>query len=334
MSNINPAQSFNSEALFDVPSLRELLKRRIEPQRAILMPWLREQSLAMVYAKRGVGKTWFALSVAMAAAAGEAFGPWEAPELSKVLYLDGEMPLIAMQERARAFNRTGLWLAARDNLRLFMRDTQSQSMPDIATPAGQAALQPYTALADLIVVDNLSTLARSGVENEREAWVPIADWLLSLRSKRKAVLLVHHAGKGGDQRGSSAREDILDVSLKLENADDHTAEDGACFNVHFEKARGLFGADVQPHRLKLQSGTDGGLLWASESVAPLKRDRIVALLKEGWSQREVARELETASSYVNRISQELNAERGRSPFPPKEGEQGTPTPVHCSQKPR
>lgn len=34
-------------------------------------------------------------------------------------------------------------------------------------------------------------------------------WLREIRHRGITVLIVHHAGKGGDQRGASRREDIL-----------------------------------------------------------------------------------------------------------------------------
>ena len=43
-----------------------------------------------------------------------------------------------------------------------------------------------------------------GLDNNTSA--PIQNWLLSLRSLNRSVLLIHHAGKGGQQRGTSRRE--------------------------------------------------------------------------------------------------------------------------------
>ena len=40
-------------------------------------------------------------------------------------------------------------------------------------------------------------------------------WLLSLRRRGKGALLIHHAGKGGQQRGTSRREDVLDTVIAL-----------------------------------------------------------------------------------------------------------------------
>jgi putative DNA primase/helicase len=52
-------------------------------------------------------------------------------------------------------------------------------------------------------------------ENDSDAWSPIQQWLLQLRRRGLAVLIVHHAGKTGGQRGTSRREDVLDSSFCL-----------------------------------------------------------------------------------------------------------------------
>ena len=53
----------------------------------------------MIYAPRGLGKTWFALGLAYAVASGSRFIKWDAPGPQGVLFIDGEMPLSLMQER-------------------------------------------------------------------------------------------------------------------------------------------------------------------------------------------------------------------------------------------
>jgi putative DNA primase/helicase len=91
---------------------------------------------------------------------------------------------------------------------------------NLNTPEGQACLAESVKDFDLIIVDNLATLCRGHKENEAESWGQMQEWLLALRRMGKAVLLVHHAGKTGDQRGSSAKEDVLDCVIKLSHAAD------------------------------------------------------------------------------------------------------------------
>jgi putative DNA primase/helicase len=89
-------------------------------------------------------------------------------------------------------------------------------------------------------------LCRGGKENESESWAPIQEWILSLRRRGISVLFVHHAGKGGAQRGTSKREDVLDTVIVLRHPDNYSPSDGARFEVHLDKARGVYGEQAQP----------------------------------------------------------------------------------------
>ena len=59
------------------------------------------------------------------------------------------------------------------------------------------------------------------VQNDAESWVPIAEWALELRRQGKAVLFVAHAGKSKQQRGTSKKEDVMDVVIKLDHSQDY-----------------------------------------------------------------------------------------------------------------
>ena len=108
----------------------------------------------------------------------------------------------------------------------------------------------------MIVMDNLSTLIRTGKENEGEGWLPVQEWVLRLRRRGISVLFIHHAGKAGQQRGTSRREDVLDTIIVLKKPADYTSGDGAYFEIHFEKARGLYGDEVKPFEARLESHED------------------------------------------------------------------------------
>jgi hypothetical protein len=94
-------------------------------------------------------------------------------------------------------------------------------------------------------------------------------WLLSLRHKGYAILLVHHASKSGDQRGASRLEDLLDTTIKLSPAAD-PSEAGASLDLEFTKTRGVI---PQPAYLTLHlvEGEDGFLEWdfgQAQKLAP------------------------------------------------------------------
>ena len=70
-----------------------------------------------------------------------------------------------------------------------------------------------------------------------------------------------HAGKSGDQRGSSAREDILDTVIKLSRPHDYRPEDGARFKVELTKARHFAGGQAADCLAALREDEDGRLFW-------------------------------------------------------------------------
>src|ERR1700704_5475076 len=78
------------------------------------------------------------------------------------------------------------------------------------------------------------------------SWLPVQSWALRHRRLGRAVAMLHHAGKGGGQRGTSRREDVLDTVVSLRRPSDYSPDQGARFEVHFEKARGFHGQAAQP----------------------------------------------------------------------------------------
>jgi len=193
--------------------LGEFLTVKIPVREMVLAPVLPTQGLAMLYSKRGVGKTYLALGIVLAVARGGTFLRWKAPQPRRVLFVDGELPATTLQQRIRSI-QAGVpgsepEMPSFDYLRIITPDMQDFAMPDLATPEGQMLIERELGEADLLVLDNLSALCRSGKENEGESWLPVQEWLLRLRQQRRSVLLVHHAGKSGAQRGTSRREVLM-----------------------------------------------------------------------------------------------------------------------------
>lgn len=307
-------------------NIEELITRDYPPREMILAPVLAVQSLSMIFAMRGVGKTFFALSCAYAVASGGGvFGRWFAPRPARVLYIDGEMPAVTLQERLKSIAISAdSDITDPDMLRILTPDEQDGPMPNLGTREGQEAVEPFLDDVALVVVDNLATLARTGKENDSDSWVPVQEWLLALRRRGISVLLVHHAGKNGSQRGTGAKEDILDTVIELKRPSDYRAEQGARFEVHFTKARGLYGEDTEPFEAMLSIDEQGQCSWTTRKVADLVEQRVLELLEAGCSEREIAEELKddhVGRTRIRRIRQFFEAQ-GKS-FPRSRGGAGT-----------
>ena len=299
-----PPAEIGSQAIVAVrtATLGEFLVKPFPARERILTPWLLTQSLSMIHAYRGVGKTHVAIGVAYAVATGGKFLAWEAERPRRVLYLDGEMPAPALQERFRVlfdaderdFDSAFLTIASPD-----LQD--DCPMPDLATTVGQEAVERVVGDSELIVVDNVSTLVRNTQrENDAESWRDVGEWALRMRQKGRSVLFVHHSGKNGQQRGSSKKEDTLDTVILLKHPPDYSPEQGARFEIHYEKFRNGTGEDAKPLEVALVTGPDGKSAWSCQAVSDSTFDRVVGLYNEGLEQVDIATELELNKSTVSR----------------------------------
>ena len=266
----------------------EFLAAKFPPRDLLLAPWLESASLAMVYARPGVGKTHFALHLAYALATGGQFLKWQAKEPVPVLYVDGEMAAGMMQERVRSLGPA----PPGDMLRLVSRDAQRfNDMPNLGDPEGQRVIASHIGEARVIILDNLSALIHGAKENEAEGWEPVAQWAMRQRSQGRTLVFIHHAGKNGGQRGTSKREDMMDVIIRLQWPLGCNGEDGVRFEVHFDKARSVFGEAVKPFQAWIEDTGEGAARWKLSEAGNDGFGQLLAWQAEGVSQAEMARRL-------------------------------------------
>ncbi len=304
----------------------DLIAADLKDPEPIISPLIFEADLMMIYGWRGVGKTWFSLGLAYAIASGGMFLTWTCTRPRRVLVLDGEM------RAARLKKRLSLIIAGTDAeaekgfLRILTRDMVSDTVewPDLGRPDGRDALGALIEAEqpDVIIVDNLSAWLRSGKgENDEESWRDCASWLLQQRSKGRAVVLIHHAGKGGQQRGTSRREDILDTVICLKKPDDYDPADGMRCEFVFEKARNLDGAEIET--LAVDFSTKGGkAVFTSSAVKSDVLSQIHTLIAAGASRSEIQKETGLSRFQLVRL-QDRAKQQGR-PFalPDSRGKQG------------
>lgn len=279
---------------------RELLRMDIPPRRMLLAPYLPTAGSAMVFAPRGIGKTWVSLSIAYAVASGGEVLRGRAPEPARVLFVDGEMPLVTLQERLVAVALgIGKEPPADDFLRFLPADHFRDGLPDLASAKGRELVEELAQDVDLVVLDNLSSLARYP-ENEADGWQPLQDLVLSLRRQGKTTLLIHHAGKNGEQRGSSRREDLLDTSIALRRPDEYEATEGARFHWHFTKNRGFHGDDAAPFEATLHLDATQGARWEIMPLAASKRTLAEEMFARNASAKDIAAAVGVAVATVYR----------------------------------
>ncbi len=315
--------------------LSEFLALNIPPREMLLAPILPEKGLAMLYAARGVGKTRVALGIAFAVATGGKFLKWTSLKPRRVLCIDGELPGSELQSRLHEIV-TGEQQRHRERIphrgedagedvdgqdlgskpapgmfNVLSADVVPDGIGNLADPKVQNALDPWLDGIELLILDNLSSLTAVIRDNDAESWTPIQEWLLRLRRRGISVLIVHHAGKDGAQRGTSRREDVLDTSMSLRQPGDYVQADGARFEIHFEKHRGFHGNDACPFEARMEI-RNCGCLWTMRAIEDVNLARVAALADDNMSVRDIADETGIPKSTVHRLKKRA-AENKRQP---------------------
>lgn len=263
---------------------------------------------------RGVGKTFASLGIAVSVASGTGLLGWEAGRARGVLLVDGEMDPAELQTRLRAI-LAGLPESARKlagrNLSILTHADYKRGIPNLADPLlnGRLRVEEAAEEAELLILDNLSTLTACTDENASAEWQSMQDWLVGLRRKGKAVLLIHHGGKPdwetgrSRQRGTSKREDVLNTSIMLHRPPGMSRDK---FLWEWTKTRGWVPeADEFTVRIAWD-GHGGCTLEEVEAGAGAEQDEAARDLAEmlrgqGYTLREIEQRSKISKSVLSRM---------------------------------
>ena len=206
----------------------------LKPRVSLLGDWLCEGDYGIIFGPRGVAKTWFSLMIGNAVATGGKIGEWEADEAKKVLFVDGEMPADMIRDRLLGFGGT-------PNLTLLNHEIlfdRTQAVINVTNTQQQDAFLQLCIERQfkLMILDNLSVCAFGIKENDSFEWEQLHKWLLQFRRHGIAVILLHHAGKTGQIRGTTKREDAAAWVISLTDAKERSADRrGSRFISYFAK---------------------------------------------------------------------------------------------------
>jgi len=282
----------------------ELAKLEFPPVLRMLGPWLTQPSLGMVYGWRGSGKTWFSLAVAYAVAAGGKFLKWCANAPSRVVYVDGEMGRRSLQARQKKILFGADKEIEGETLFYSTFEDFRGVIPNLAEPRNWGIYDDMMRDSHLMILDNIGcTIRPVGKQSEVEAWAMVQQWAIQNRSQGKSILFVHHAGKSGQQLGTSTREQPLDYVIGLKRPPLHEAQDGCTFELYFEKNRDFWGEDAAPLAVQLKPVGEG-LGWSFSALKDSRRLDVLRLYDQGFRVNEIAEQLGCNSGLVRVIINE------------------------------
>jgi len=267
-----------SEQMTNASPLRSLTPAELltaaAPRPDILAPLLAPESTALVWGPPGVGKSFFALALAWAAASGGSFLGWTSPRPHRVMHVDGGLSAARLGERVALFG------SLPPGLRLCPLELASDP-PDLSTEDGLLALmEAWDEDPELVVLD-APVLRGNGERDSLQRFVRFH------RRQRRAVLLVHHANKQGTLSGPMGRALDADLVIALRRAPGASsagAGAGARFTIHVEKAQRRPAA-LAPLLVELETDPAGRACWRWRPAEESAADRVARLLHQGLGAR-------------------------------------------------
>jgi hypothetical protein len=173
-----------------------------------------------LFAGAKTGKSWLTLNVTAALATGKPILGQPAQPPVHVLYLDYEMIESDLYERLEQFGYT------EDDDLSHLHYALIPNLPPLNTTEGASAIMKLAELtkAEVVVIDTTGR-AIDGEENSADSYREFARTTgLSLKRANIACIRTDHAGKDGGkkqgQRGSSAKNDDVDIVYRLDKSDD------------------------------------------------------------------------------------------------------------------
>jgi hypothetical protein len=271
----------------------ELLAAEAAPRHDVLAPVLTSDSIALVYGPPGIGKSFFALAVAWAAASGGSFLGWTSPRPHRVVHVDGGLSAATLRERVALFGPTP------DGLRICPLDLASGPLPDLSAEDGLLRLMDaWDEEPDLLVLDAPSS------RGDGERWDSLQRFVRYQRRQHRAVLLVHHANKEGALSGSIRRALDADLLIALRPPPDDGAPVGnARFVVHVEKTQRRAAA-MAPMLAELETDRSGRARWCWGPADAARAARVARLLAQGLGAHEAAASLGISRSALYRLRAE------------------------------
>ncbi len=286
--------------------LTEFRQQEIMPREIILDPILATHSETIVYAEPGVGKTLFITDLAFAIACGGHAIKWPVPKSRNVLIVDGEMPKSLLVERYNELVERNNGLEP-EKMRIVSALDYNDDM-DLIKPEWQAIINNIIEKhqIEVLFLDNLSALFNLDQVKQQD-WTPAKTWLKRLRNMGLAIVLAHHANRQKTIFGTSALSRQPDNIIALLRPEDYSQEEGAVFDVRFDKARGLFGDDIAPFRALLNEYG-----WqVEESVLSMKgiKGAIIDAISNGTTHRkaiadELGKSLDNIKGYLSRMTKD------------------------------
>lgn len=299
-----------------VVGFTSLLTRECAPVEYAIEPLLSSRGTGEIFAWRGTGKSYITTQMAVDIALGKPMmfgghrgggGHWPISRAYRTLYVYGEMDDSEIKQRAVALARMADLsggIPTDDQLGTMCKDYQKSWRPKLSTARDRKLIEDriFGYGYEGVILDNISTLWPTNQENQTDRSAILADWFTDLNQRGIWVIFLHHAGKSGEQRGDSEKEDMLSFVLKLRRPANYKAEEGLRVEVHVEKNRHKPSESrwLMPFEIALARNAAGEMIWASRPAQEAQRRAAFEMFKNDMPAMFVGQEVGVSRATIYR----------------------------------
>ena len=206
------------------------------PPREPIIGCFNSASVNIVAAMRGSGKTMWMTEIAESVASGNPFCQWESLQQGKVILIQLDMPIQAVQKRA--FRRH--WHEDFHYITRWHFQRAEIPSPDIGNPDHHDEVISQLSDYRMVIFDTRRAIQPPGQGAASNMWHP-SYWLASapvrhaLADAGVCVVFLDHLNNAGEVKDTKAIEDDADAVITLKDSDKGTQD--LCFHVELSKDR-------------------------------------------------------------------------------------------------
>jgi DnaB-like helicase N terminal domain/AAA domain len=297
-----------------VVGFSSLLTRQCAPVEYAIEPLLSSRGTGEIYGWRGSGKSYFATQTAFDIATGRPTlwgghqgggGAWPVTRAFRPLYVYGEMDDTEIQERARNIAKMrGQEIPSDEQFGTLCMDYQKGWRPKICSSRDRKIIEErlFSYGYEMLILDNISTLWPASQENQTDRSALLADWYADLNQRGISVIFLHHAGKGGQQRGDSEKEDMLSFVIALRKPGNYKEEQQLRVEIHVEKHRhkAIHPRWLMPFELQLTKDDHGNSEWVTRTAKDAQLESAFLMFKDDMPPMFIAQEVGVSKSTIYR----------------------------------
>lgn len=275
----------------------DIIKQGFTPKQYVVGEWLAKGEMAMIFAGRGVGKTYIALLLAHSIACRNDFLCW--PTKGKgVMYFDGEMGKEAISRRLKMMDDSTQTANGLVKDKIFIQSYQDCAMEmmwNLSDPNQQKLYDECIEKSgcDVVIIDNINTCHHlmDNRDNEMSAWIRIQKWAVRQKGLGRCLIFIHHAGKSGMQLGTSQKENIQDYIIELKKSRIVSSKGTNGIEWHVDKSRDVAPDALSDMFLEYHITESDGFYIRHSPLNDAKKREVKRLVTDGFTKPQIAEKL-------------------------------------------